>query len=436
MSKAVYWQQGSLWMWCCEDESPKKIAELNNYLGNILAFDPITTSTLFQEEQTTLANIAEQTLTNLPMEQRITQAQFTKNGTQLWTAQVIEKREMWNKFLQNTVVIYPEEVNWDFLHQYAELGDGPYYLTEPNALSVWDVASASLIQSYPTDNLIGDLRVSVEGNYLLPYTGCYAFASALDMLGAVFAINEPFDDPLIVVSEACDADQYTFTKDETILFASYGCRILRFRLDEIEESVDIISHQDPWELVEEYTFFNGCSGSNSPSSDRITALQLSPSDNFIIVIVNNITRIETTDETQTFFTPRIDIYKLNEERTDFYLGFSLPEATSIVFSPDEAYMATDVGLWSQSGYSRNSAVDGTISAFTSDSQLLATYQDGNVTLWSVNSPIPLAQYSLSNVRQLAFNKDSTRLYIVRDGDVQVWGVAGNTVITENLEESP
>jgi WD40 repeat protein len=105
---------------------------------------------------------------------------------------------------------------------------------------------------------------------------------------------------------------------------------------------------------------------------------------------------------------------------------TIPGATIANFSPDGNSIVTNAGLFAVGYDTGAEVVDGTISAFTSDIQLLATYQDGYVNLWNVNNPshitFPLAQYTIKGVKELAFSPDNHYLYIVRAGDVQMWGV--------------
>jgi len=103
-----------------------------------------------------------------------------------------------------------------------------------------------------------------------------------------------------------------------------------------------------------------------------------------------------------------------------------PNAHAVAFSPDNQLLVSDVGLYSLETGLINPAINGTISAFNPDSTLIATYQDGHVTLWNIPhaevGPYPLAQYPLDGLTELGFSPDGSRLYIVRGGDVQVWGL--------------
>lgn len=94
-----------------------------------------------------------------------------------------------------------------------------------------------------------------------------------------------------------------------------------------------------------------------------------------------------------------------------------------MFSPDSGTIATNGGIF-RDLYGAIRTVDATISAFSADNTLLATYQDGNVTLWNLAqfSRYPLAQYEVAGVREVGFSSDGTSLYVVRDGDIQVWQV--------------
>lgn len=106
---------------------------------------------------------------------------------------------------------------------------------------------------------------------------------------------------------------------------------------------------------------------------------------------------------------------------------AIPGAAFAAFSPDGKYLVTDTGLYALESAAETLTVRGAVSAFSPDSALLATYQDGFVTLWGMPEPdahnFPLAQYAIGGVQELQFSADGARLYVIRAGEVQSWGVA-------------
>ena len=125
---------------------------------------------------------------------------------------------------------------------------------------------------------------------------------------------------------------------------------------------------------------------------------------------------------------RIEVFNVEDlqtgaRRIDTQPALVIENASIPIFSPDSETIATNGGMF-RDLYSAIRTVDATIITFTEDSQLLATYQDGNLTLWNLAqfSQYPLAQYEVAGVRELGFSSDGTSLYVVRDGDIQVWQV--------------
>lgn len=213
----------------------------------------------------------------------------------------------------------------------------------------------------------------------------------------------------------CGRHAFAFAPDgATIYFADGMLRRSRFDMDGT-----LLSEEDLGTLLDYGDPVNY-------SFARIAGVFLSPDEKTIAVYVEDSKGAEWVQERY------IEIFALDDLepgtlRRDVRPLQTIPDATVAHFSPNSDYIVTDKGLYSVQFANATPAINGTISAFSPDSQLLATYQGGFVTLWRVPQPqptdLPLAQYEIGGVRELAFSADGTRLYIVRAGEVQTWGVA-------------
>jgi WD40 repeat protein len=164
-----------------------------------------------------------------------------------------------------------------------------------------------------------------------------------------------------------------------------------------------------------------------------SSLSLSPDEQSVVLFVEHYQTVYLFDGHTTLQLEgySIELFELNNlpeslRRDDAIPTLIIPNAQTATFSPDSQMIVTDVGLYEVEVGLVNRNIDGAISAFNADSTLLATYQDGYVTLWDVRydgaATSPIAQYQVNNVRELGFSRDGSRLYVVRDGDVQLWGI--------------
>lgn len=260
--------------------------------------------------------------------------------------------------------------------------------------------------------------VMPNGGYIVGYTvDCYTPYSYV--ISYVYPLTgQPTGDlPLLLeYPYGCGRNGFAFTADEAEIYFAVGV-LGRAQLDraadeqiELEDAEILLSYADPV----------------NRSYRHITSVFLSPNEQTIAVYVED---SKGSDWVQERY---IEIFALDDLapgtlRRDVRPLLTIPDATVATFSPDGRYVVTDKGLYSVEFANATPAINGTISAFSPDSQVLATYQDGFVTLWRVPQPnamnFPLAQYDIGGVHELAFSADGTCLYVIRDGEVQVWGVA-------------
>jgi WD40 repeat protein len=216
---------------------------------------------------------------------------------------------------------------------------------------------------------------------------------------------------------ACGANSIAFSHDETTVYIANSSPVLRgtksFSPDKVIGEQDLealLIYADPVE----------------DSFAIISGVFLSPDEEKIAIYVEDSHVADWVQERYIEIFAVSDL-KPGTLRRDVRPLQTIPDATVAYFSPDGRYVVTDQGLYGIESVNQTTAVNGTISAFSPDSQVLATYQDGFVTLWRVSelnaNNFPLAQYDIRGVRELAFSQDGTRLYVVRDGEVQAWGVA-------------
>jgi WD40 repeat protein len=230
-----------------------------------------------------------------------------------------------------------------------------------------------------------------------------------------YPISQP---PPIFQVFGCGKHGIAFNREETTAYVvdpSYGGLQLAdpLRPDMPPGSGDLtllLSYHDPVEYSENY----------------MQGVFLSPDERTVALYIED---SKGLDEVQERY---IEIFALDDLapgtlRRDVRPLQTIPDATVATFSPNSDYIVTDKGLYSVKFANQTPAVNGTISAFSPNGQLLATYQDGFVTLWRVPQPtptdLPLAQYEIGGVRELAFSAGGTRLYVIRAGEVQTWGVA-------------
>lgn len=216
---------------------------------------------------------------------------------------------------------------------------------------------------------------------------------------------------------ACGPNTYALRSDEKVAYiaaSGYGLR-----------RADLATQDVSYGHVEFMTPLLAYSDPPTGTSQFFDAVFLSPDDERIAVTV---AEYNQSDYVTSYFIEVFALDDLHEgtQRRDVRPLLTVPDASYAKFSPDGRTIVTDTGLYSIEDADVTRAVDGTISTFSPDSQLLATYQDGFVTLWRVSQSgannFPLAQYKISDVRELVFNADGTSLYVVRSGEVQVWGV--------------
>ncbi|MBZ0277383.1 MAG: WD40 repeat domain-containing protein, partial [Anaerolineae bacterium] len=164
------------------------------------------------------------------------------------------------------------------------------------------------------------------------------------------------------------------------------------------------------------------------SRTEIQDLILSPDGSALAVAVT----VDQFENERPVPVEQVDIYRFADileraaSQTDTGATFTIPNAHSAAFSPDERWIWTDAGFWDVQGEQR-AGVSGQYAAFNPESTLLATADTENVRLWSVDElangdETPLLTVPLRDVQQIAFSPDGTRLYIQRSGDAQVWGV--------------
>ncbi|MBK8136659.1 MAG: hypothetical protein IPK52_12590 [Chloroflexi bacterium] len=220
--------------------------------------------------------------------------------------------------------------------------------------------------------------------------------------------------PIILHIEfGCERSTFAFTPDEATIYYTDGMlRRSPFSAaeGETELSETLLGYYDPASGAERFA----------------SGVFLSPDEKHIAVQVSD------TGGTETVQSRMIEVFALRDLREgvlrrDVRPQRTIPGATFAAFSPDGEFVVTDTGLYALESAAETLAVRGTVSAFSPDSALLASYQDGYLTLWGMPEPdalnFPLAQYAVGGVQRLAFSADGTRLYVIRAGEVQIWGVS-------------
>lgn len=256
----------------------------------------------------------------------------------------------------------------------------------------------------------GEYTLSPQGNYIVGYDNyCdYIYGNVFTYVTPVTpSPNIPDDAQLFEIYEGCRADSFAFNQAETILYITGNGRLLQ---------VDLTDPATPQQ--EPIAYY--------PTADEdyalIRGVALSP-DERLLALGIEIYRSDTFNHEAN----AIEILRVADLQPNG--GSDSPTAIMRLdgvrhgrFSPDSQLLVTEGGLYRLTTGLLNPAISGMISAFTPDSTMLATYQNGEVLLWDVMGAAPVARYAVSDVQRLAFSPDSTRLYVVRGGEVQVWGI--------------
>jgi hypothetical protein len=273
----------------------------------------------------------------------------------------------------------------------------------------------------------GEFKMSPQGRYIISYSiYCDSVYGAPSLYLRPFVdVDEPLPDGMVWNSQmsfGCGANAVVFVADDSLFYGVEGNRLIRFEPKIRQSSQDEGLYWDTVGLM----YYD-----DYKSSDgflyRTDSLSLSPDEQSVALYVDyydsGVYYILKSHAIEVFHLEDLPETLMREDATP---ALSIPDATSVVFSPDSQMIVTDVGLYSFENGLLSAAIDGGISAFSADSTLLATYQDGYVTLWDVRddggADSPIAQYQVNNVRELGFSPDGSRLYVVRDGDVQIWGI--------------
>jgi len=267
-------------------------------------------------------------------------------------------------------------------------------------------------ESFTSDYIRG--AFILWGNYAISYDNSCDY-----MYGNSFTYVVPFtdwpmndldDSKVISILDGCRADSFAFTDAQTTLYATNG-RLLRFDLTTAQpEQVALLTYPSP---ADGSQYFN------------VRGVRFSPDEQMIAL------GVEIYDEMYQPHTALTEVFRTADlapqsTRADLEPILTIPNTRYATFSPDNQFLLTETGLYSLEGGLVNPDIHGTISMFSPDSTLIATYQDGYVTLWNIPHAevvaYPLAQYALDGVTELGFSPDGSRLYVVRGGDVQVWGI--------------
>jgi WD40 repeat protein len=385
-SLVAYWNGGMLVVDDLETGQRREFDLLPGYLGEVADFDALSGNVIFEAERFTVTNIAsagKDILTSFDEAIYIEDAQFFDSGNCVVSIEY------------NGVLAFHET------NSGVDCGD-----------------DGRMIKNYSEA-----FAVSPQGRYIVGYTiDCYTPYSYV--VSRVYPLKGQSEAELPSQLEyyyACGRYTFAFPSDESAIYFADG---LLWR-GQFSEDGSLDQSQNVKRLLR-YSNDNIDDEPTEYSNARIVGVFLGPDEQTIAVYIEDSKGADYVQERY------IEIFALHDLgpgvlRRDVHPLRTIPDATFATFSPDSRYVVTNNGLYSVGGADEISAIRGGISAFSPDSQTLATYQDGFVTLWRVSQPqptdLPLAQYDIRGVRELAFSADGTRLFVVRAGEVQTWGVA-------------
>lgn len=391
MTQALYWQGGEVMLHDIVGGKFFALPVIEHYLGSVEAFNEISAMAAFVDEQLTLVSIPDATLLPVELSSAPDSVDFTADGE-------------------------------SFLVYRAYRGEN----NPPPYLSIWDTDSSKQIKKFTSQNTYGSQVISPGGHYILDdYASNYGCGTAYSSpyLRLFSTVDEDVASPLIHLYGPCGKNTTAFSKDDATFYVGADFNVFAFQPDLLSDPVYGTTYTDSGA---EFSILNYSPIVQTETEDNIRGIALSPDQHRIAVIVkiwNNVEFTRSDIRTEIF---ELDQLKVGTRRNDIRPLATIPGASNATFSPDGNSIVTNVGLFGVGDSTGAKIVDGTISAFTSDSQLLATYQDGYVNIWRVPDPsaitFPLAQYAMKGVKKLIFSPDNRYLYIVREGDVQMWGV--------------
>jgi WD40 repeat protein len=309
--------------------------------------------------------------------------------------------------------------------------DGHYLLVnEPPAdsasyssLSIFDTANPTQpISQHEQVNLSVPILVSPNGQFLSILQGGGARGACGEGGGTVSVFDVTQNKYLFRWREGgCGPFSHAFSADNNWLIVGWDYSLAFINIAEASIEAEAFGNAFLPPSPNSVRYF---------SSFRVNNYTMSP-DGTLIAFSRAI--VETVNDEPVSFS-QLDIFRFTDVIQNVTTGrqiepvYVIPDATTLLFSPDNEYVATDNGLWHLESGEQIGVFDATVAAFNYDSSLLATYEQNTVTLWDVETLqnghdiAELNTFNIQGVQSLAFNPDGTLLYIQRRGDVQVWGV--------------
>ena len=164
------------------------------------------------------------------------------------------------------------------------------------------------------------------------------------------------------------------------------------------------------------------------NTSRLKNITLSP-DGSMLAVSLSITPYEQLEPETEY---RIVVFELDysTEPLDDAVHtqiLEIPDARSVVFSPDGQWLATDNGFWNVATGEQLESISAQVAAFTPDSTVPVTYDGEQVFVWDTErlaqgEAIPRTTLEVDDVEEIAFDPSGSILYLRRVDEVQVWGV--------------
>jgi WD40 repeat protein len=381
-SQAVYWEGGRAVVHNLITDRSTEFEIIGGYLGKVVGIHAPTGVGVFAGQTVVLADLETNTVETIDVPFVPDGVDFNEDGSVM----------LMNRQFQDTPREHP-------------------------ALAIWDIESETAVSFEGGDGL---WHISRIGKYITSaFDSCrwYEDGGPSGTLHHADVSKFHLFRPLLYVSGGCLDNVFGYAPNDEIVYTSSFSGLYAISSERLNAATETLNLESPllsYTTGDRYNF------------DIIMGVVVSPDGSLIALSLQR----ESLDESAPPVGYRTEIFSIDSlqtrvRRVDVIPLLTIDGATTATFSPDSAFVATNAGAFSVKNRKLLNT-DATISAFTTDSRFLATYESGSIVLWNIaeaySNPYPLAQYEVADVRELGFSSDGTSLYVVRDGDIQVWQV--------------